>query len=428
MDTPRIYNLFPRLAGDLTRWIEHARRARDMGFNWLYVNPFHFPGFSGSLYAVKDYFRVDPLILPSDHPDAHYEEKIRGDGGIELLGTTITAIRQLGLRPVMDLVINHTARDSHLVDEHPAWYLRDAAGEVQSPRAIDPADARRVTVWGDLAEVDNAGSSDSDSLWEHWTRLVIFYAELGFEGFRGDAAYKVPAELWSHLVAAARRVRPGAIFFAETLGARLEEVESLRPAGLHFFLNSSKWWDFAAPWCLEQQRDHAAIAPSVSFPETHDTARLWSETGGSLAVQRQRYAFAAAFSTGLLMPVGYEYGFSRRLNVVRTRATDWEEPACDLSQFVRRVNQEKIRHPALAAEAVEPVHGLDEATLLLEKRGDGARAWIAINKDPEAANELALTGLPSVRVLRVGRDGAEDEAAGARLRLDPAEVAYLVPG
>jgi hypothetical protein len=32
-----------------------SRAAREMGFNWLYVNPFRDPGFPGSLYAVKDY-------------------------------------------------------------------------------------------------------------------------------------------------------------------------------------------------------------------------------------------------------------------------------------------------------------------------------------------------------------------------------------
>ncbi len=31
-----------------------------MGFNAVYINPFHYPGFSGSLYAVKDYYRLNP--------------------------------------------------------------------------------------------------------------------------------------------------------------------------------------------------------------------------------------------------------------------------------------------------------------------------------------------------------------------------------
>ena len=66
------------------------------------------------------------------------------------------------------------------------------------------------------------------------------------------------------------------------------------------------------------------VAPSISFPESHDTARLAAETGGDEAVQRQRYAFAAAFSAGVMMPIGYEFGFRRQVNVVETMPSDWE--------------------------------------------------------------------------------------------------------
>jgi starch synthase (maltosyl-transferring) len=35
-----------------------------MGFNWLYINSVHYPGFSGSLYAVKHHYRINPEFLP----------------------------------------------------------------------------------------------------------------------------------------------------------------------------------------------------------------------------------------------------------------------------------------------------------------------------------------------------------------------------
>ena len=66
---PVIYNLFPRLVGDMTRWPEHARRARDMGFNWIFINPIQYPGFSGSLYAIKDLYRLNPLFVPPGEED-----------------------------------------------------------------------------------------------------------------------------------------------------------------------------------------------------------------------------------------------------------------------------------------------------------------------------------------------------------------------
>jgi starch synthase (maltosyl-transferring) len=425
---PHLYNLFPRLAGDLRTWPAHAARARDMGFDWLYLNPVHFPGFSGSCYAVKDFLRIDPLVLPDGHPDKNWDDVRRGDGGLEALGQALHAVRAAGLRPVMDLVLNHTARDAPLVRQHPEWYVRDAAGVVQSPWAIDPADARRVTVWGDLAEIDNAGSPDREGLWDYWTALVETYSGLGFAGFRCDAAYKVPAALWLRLRRAARRHDPEVLFFGETLGARLEEIEALWEAGLDFVFNSSKWWAFDAPWLLDQQRAQPPQTRSVSFPESHDTPRLWAETGGRPAVQRQRYAFAAGFASGLMMPVGYEYGFRRRLDVVSTRPEDWEEPAADLSAFIARVNAARRRLPVLASEAVEICSPLDRATLLLEKRTGDEAAWIAVNKDWDAARRCEIpSAARGRRVLRVCRDAAaDDETAGAGLELEPAEVAYLV--
>ena len=55
---------------------------------------------------------------------------------------------------MMDLVLNHTASDALLVAEHPEWYARNPDGTIKHPSAIDPADSKRVTVWGDLAELN----------------------------------------------------------------------------------------------------------------------------------------------------------------------------------------------------------------------------------------------------------------------------------
>lgn len=399
-----------------------------MGCDWLYLNPIHYPGFSGSCYAVKDYCRVDPILLPEGHPDKHYEDGLRGDGGLAALGEVLHQIRAIGLRPIMDLVLNHTARDSDLVRRHPQWYAHDERGEVLSPSAIDPADARKVTVWGDLAEIDNATSPDRDALWEHWTALVETFVQLGFQGFRCDAAYKVPAPLWRRLIDAARRHEPGVVFFGETLGARLEEIQALWDSGLDFVFNSSKWWNFDAPWCLDQQRAQPPQVRSVSFAESHDTPRLWAESGGSAAVVKQRYAFAGGFASGLLLPVGFEYGFHRRIDVVATQPQHWEAPNVDLTAFVAAVHATRRRHPALTSEAVAAVSSLDGSTLLLEKRAGHATAYLAVNKDWHHPQTVELPAAARGRhVLRPCRDAApEDESAPAALHLDAAEVAYLV--
>lgn len=432
MTTPLIYNLFPRLVGPTTRWPEHAARAAEMGFNWLYLNPWHYPGFSGSLYAVKEYGRLNPLFLP---PGADPED-------LGPLRDAVARIAELGVRPMMDLVVNHTSRDSPLVAEHPGWYVRDERGEVRSPFVVDPDDPSKVTVWGDLAEIDNEGSPDRERLWAYWAEQVRRSLELGFHGFRCDAAYKVPAALWRLLIEEARRVRPDVQFFAETLGAPLEDVVALKDAGFDYFFNSSKWWNFSEPWALEQHEKLRLAAPSVSFPESHDTTRLAADTHGDEAVQRQRYAFAAAFSAGVMMTTGYEFGFRRPVNVVHTQPSDWERRHWDLRPFVARVNRLKLRHALLQGEGVlRAPSGLHGDTLVLERRISdealaGPRAWILVNKVWAEPREVSLAdytaGAPvwsEYRLHRVCRDDApeEGEPVPSTVRLGRAEVAYVLP-
>jgi starch synthase (maltosyl-transferring) len=62
---PRIYNLFPLLVGTISAWRAELPRIAAMNFDWVYVNPFHETGGSGSLYAIRDPF---PSIRGSATP------------------------------------------------------------------------------------------------------------------------------------------------------------------------------------------------------------------------------------------------------------------------------------------------------------------------------------------------------------------------
>ena len=382
-DAPRIYNLFPLIAGEIPRWETHLPRIVAMGFNWVFVNPFHEPGFSGSLYAVKDYYRLHPLF--------------RGDSGKsddDLLRQFVKAAENHGLRVMMDLVINHTAKDSVLVEAHPEWFAHEEDGAVRSPFAADPDEPDNVakrTVWGDLAEIDYEQTPDRQGLVQYWQDLVRHYTRLGFAGFRGDAAYKVPGEVWGQVIAAAKETNSGTCFFAETLGCQPREVVQLQAAGFDFLFNSSKWWDFRADWLLEQYEAFRQIAPSIAFPESHDTERVAAEFGGDQRVSRLRYLFAAAFSSGVMMPIGYEYGFRRKPHVVESRPDDWEPVLFDLTDFVAQVNRIKAGTPVLNQEGPQRrVTPAREPVVALLREGDTARGRVLtlINPDSHASHRL----------------------------------------
>jgi starch synthase (maltosyl-transferring) len=390
---PRIYNLFPPLAGSVVDWTAHLRRIAGMNFDWVFVNPFHATGESGSIYAIKNPYSLSDLALGAVP---------RRDEGAALQRFTAEAGR-LGLRVMMDLVINHTAKDAVLAADHPEWYRRNPDGSLYAPRAIDPDDPTKVTIWEDLAELDYETPPARAALVEYWTHYVRHYAGLGFAGFRCDAAYQVPAEVWQSIIAAARQTSPGLLFFAETLGCTTDQVVALAGAGFDYIFNSAKWWDFRASWLLDQYEQFRLIAPSIAFPESHDTDRLAAEVEGPAqraASLKFHLLFAACFSSGVMMPMGYEYGFRRRLDVVRTRPEDWEETGIDLTEFIAAVQAMKAAVPALNHEGQQrrvtapanPIVGLLRLTGGHPIESEGC-ALTLLNPDPRLAHEIRLAPL-----------------------------------
>ncbi len=405
--SPIIYNFFPLLAGSIKDWGNHIPRIAGMGFDWIYLNPFHYPGFSGSLYAVKDYFAFNPRLL----------EGVEGDP-FQALGHFCRLAEEKDMAVMMDLVLNHTASDALLVAEHPQWYARNPDGALKHPCAIDPADSRRVTVWGDLAELEFSPPPDPDGLLKFFLEVISRYLQVGIRGFRCDAAYKVPGDFWAELIRQTRRLDPETCFLAETLGCRLPEIKQLKKAGIDLLYNSSKWWDFQAPWCLEQYRENRQIAPSISFPETHDTARLITEAGGNRAVVRQRYLFAAFFSAGLLMPMGFEYGLPAKLDVIHTHPGQWQEKQYDLSEFITQVNRMKRACPVLQEEGpIERLtrEGLPVVMLRKSSATHPGQVLAVINAtlEPQTGVQLTLPelmGLPGSAIQEI-TPGAETVAA-----------------
>ncbi|MBN2036085.1 MAG: hypothetical protein JW768_05025 [Chitinispirillaceae bacterium] len=358
---PIIYNLFLRHLGPIDTWNAAVPRIRDMGFNAVFVNPFHETGSSGSLYSVRDYFRLNPFFLQSRSDPSDFSP----------LKTFIASCADAGLDLIMDLVINHTATDSPLVKKHPSWYKRDPSGDVAHPFAIDPGQEGKKTVWGDLASIDNDHSSERQNLWDYWDRLVAFYQKLGIRGFRCDAAYQVPASLWTWLIGRAKQRFAGSVFYAETLGCRLDQIEALSGSGFDYLFNSVKWWNYEASWALDQHAAHKHIAPSIGFAESHDTERLASVHPGTVEVQKGRYAFASFFSQGVLMPAGFEYGATKRMDVVRGTPADVEKPRWDMTSWIALINALKLKEPVLGEEGSwTPLCDYERPYLFLKKTSD----------------------------------------------------------
>ncbi|HEV2559265.1 MAG TPA: maltotransferase domain-containing protein [Microvirga sp.] len=422
---PRIYNLFPLLVGPVSAWAAELPRIARMGFDWVYVNPFHETGGSRSLYAVRDPYRLDARFRDREGDD---------DGSIRRFVEEASAV---GLKVMTDLVINHTAKDGRLAEEQPDLFVRDETGALASPFAVDPDDPAKRTVWGDLAELDYHKPEARRTLTDYWDRYIAHMQGLGVRGFRCDAAYKVPPAVWRDLIGAAKERDPDCLLAAETLGCTLDETKATAGAGFDFLFNSFAWWDCRAPWALEQYEALRTVAPSIAFPENHDMARLAAQAGDDPAeIARHlsaRYALAAFFSSGVLMPIGYEWGYRRPLHVVETTPGDREMTGVDISEFIAAVNRLRTELPAANREGAQwNLSGPDSPVTALLRFDSGHPAsaktatLLLVNRTSEAQ-----TVDPATLVARSGGvlDLFEDRTPGAPpLAFAPGSPVVIEPG
>jgi starch synthase (maltosyl-transferring) len=366
-----LYNLFPLLAGKFTQWDEHFARAAAMGFDWVFVNPIQKPGASRSLYSISDYFQFNPGLHDTRQPTSP-EEQVR---------KAIAQAKDRGLKMMIDLVINHCAIDSPLTREHPKWFVRDHDGHIVNSSCQQ--EAERV-IWKDLAQFDHLNSPDAEGLYQYCRRVVEYLLGLGFEGFRCDAAYQVSPNFWQRLIREIKAREPRAVFSAETLGCTADQTKDTALAGFDFVFNSSKWWNLQDWWLIEQYNLVREAAPSISFPESHDTPRLCAEVNGNVEVLKQRYLFSALFSAGVMMPMGFEFGIRKPLNVVHTTPADWVLDTIDLRPFISRVNTIKRSYAVFLEDSPTSLLPCNNPNILMMWKASTKHkdeALLILNKD-----------------------------------------------
>jgi starch synthase (maltosyl-transferring) len=378
----RIYNLFPRLAGHFDAWEPHLSRAAKMGFDWVFVNPIQRTGGSNSLYAISDYFDINPdFVDPKSKLTA-----------IEQARAALTQAHALGLKVMIDLVINHCAEDSEIVRKHPDWFQREGGG-VAHPFCIENG---QKVVWGDLAKFDHQRAFDKSGLYEYLVETIEFLISLGFDGFRCDAAYQVPVKLWQRLIHDTHKKHPQLSFVAETLGCTADQTRETSTGGFDHVFNSSKWWDFRGTWLLEQYNLTREIVPSIGFPESHDTERLYTEMNGNEAAIKQQILFTALFASGFMLPMGCEFGFTKRMHVVNSRPSDWEETRLDLTEFITRINALKREYQIFAEECPMQRIDIDNREVLMLWKGSvrsREEALILLNIDKYSRQQVWFESL-----------------------------------
>ncbi len=407
-----IYNLFPRLFKNVKDWENNLDRIKDMGFNCIFVNSFHLPGFSGSIYAVKDHYKYNKQFFSNKKS---CEEQLKN---------FTEACKKRDIEIVMDLIINNTSKDAYLITDHRNWYQIDENNNLESPGAWQDG---IMIKWNDLASFDIEDSIDKDNLWDYLLNIGRHYLKLGFTGFRCDAAYQVSTEFWDFMISTLKKEFKNTFFLAETLGCTPVHIQSLSGCGFDYIYNSSKWWNFKEDWCLEQYDLTRNIAPSISFPETHDTERLMCDLNGNKKLFLQRLYFASIFSKGFLMPAGFEYGSKKRLNVFHTTNKDWEKGSDDYSSNIKTILGIKNSFIPLHEESSIEVIPQSNETFVFIKEWDKQRVLICLNKDKHNIQHLKINNIEELLNIDKIKDYSPDNRIDGyisklEINLSPAEI------
>ena len=223
-------------------------RIRSMGVDVAWLMPIHpigkinRKGSQGSPYSIADYREVNP------------EYGTKAD-----FKHLIETAHQLGLKVMIDVVYNHTAHDSVLVDLHPDWFHQDANGH---PVTTVPA-------WADVIDLQHLNPELSAYLID----CLKDWVEFGVDGFRCDVASIVPVDFWMEARREVARVKPGVIWLAESVHA--DFVVSRRRNGLLANSDSEVFQAFDLEYDYEIWPVwQAAVVRQAALPRYTDLVRF----------------------------------------------------------------------------------------------------------------------------------------------------------
>lgn len=183
---------------------DDLRRIRDLGVDiiWLMpINPIGKVSRKGSLgcpYSVQDYREVNPQY-----------------GTMSDFKHLVSEIHRLGMKCIIDIVYNHTSRDSYLSKSHPEYFFKDKEGKM----------ANRIGEWSDVYDLDYSNKE----LWDYQIDTLKGWLSI-VDGFRCDVASLVPLEFWEKARLECDSVKGYPIWLAESVHSLM--IHSVRKAGI----------------------------------------------------------------------------------------------------------------------------------------------------------------------------------------------------
>ena len=264
-----IYEIFPRdfsPTGNLAGVTARLDGLKKLGVTILWIMPIHpigekcRKGGFGSPYSISDYYAVDPNY-----------------GTLADFKNLVAEAHQRGFKVIMDLVADHTAWDSVMMN-HPEFYKQDALGNLLPP----------IPEWTDVAGLNYA----NPQLREYMITMMKYWIqECDIDGYRCDVASMVPTDFWVAARAELKKTKTDIMLLAEASKSELLvqafDIDYDWPllATLNkVLISSAPASDLPASW-EESRRRFPRGALHMRVSDDHDEARAVARYGihGALA-------------------------------------------------------------------------------------------------------------------------------------------------
>ncbi|MEW6754230.1 MAG: hypothetical protein AB1505_25095 [Candidatus Latescibacterota bacterium] len=283
----------------------------------VYLLPFFKPGFGdlytgrdvrkgtlGSVYAVQDFYAIDPaLVSPPEEAELaelvalglisdeearqaglrsaeqlaamkpqQAVQRLGREALLQLIGRAelrqlVRRAHALGKKVIFDLVLMQTSRDNPLVLEHPEWYVRDEHGV---PRIHQIA----WLVYSDVALFDLVFNKP---LQDYLVGVAPYWIETcGLDGVRIDASQTVDRPFLKRIKNAIHAVDPEALVLGETLCALQEAVDVPVDMIYALLVDFHRDVEQAQPLVGFLEEMHGRFAPrtvALAYFENHDSPR-----------------------------------------------------------------------------------------------------------------------------------------------------------
>ena len=260
-DTPGVHHRLRRLE----HWLDYVI---ELGCNGLALGPLWASSSHG--YDVTDHRQIDPRL-----------------GDEEDFGQLVGACHDRGIRVLLDGVFNHVSAGHPLVRTAAADGWQSPAGRFFRHDARRPDGLSRFEGHDGLVELDHSNPAVAEDV----AQTMNYWLDRGADGWRLDAAYRVPRPFWGEVLPQVRSAHPDALVVAEVLHGDYAAIAG--QTGFDSITQYELWkalWSslkdrnpYELVWTLERHARTTGHLLPWTFVGNHDVTRIASQIGGPSA-------------------------------------------------------------------------------------------------------------------------------------------------